>query len=89
MSDGEIYYTIQNGVRLTGMPAFGAAVDNDSDTWKLVCFIRQFPHLTPEQMDQVRAMEPKTPADLEEEKQEQEFLNGGTAQAPTPSHHHH
>jgi mono/diheme cytochrome c family protein len=35
--DGELYYTIQNGVRLTGMPAFGEDQGTaDADTWKLV-----------------------------------------------------
>ena len=41
LSDGEIYYIIHNGVRFTGMPAFGeASDDNDIDSWKLVIFIR-------------------------------------------------
>ena len=36
MSDGELYYTIKNGVRLSGMPAFGDPGDDDMDSWKLV-----------------------------------------------------
>jgi len=36
LTDGEIYYTIHNGIRLTGMPAWGADV-KDGDSWKL-CF---------------------------------------------------
>jgi len=39
MSDGELYYTIKNGVRLSGMPAFGDPGDDDVDSWKLVAFI--------------------------------------------------
>src|ERR1700676_1784316 len=48
MSDGELYYTIENGVRLSGMPAFGEehVAGGDADTWKLVLFIRHLPHLT-------------------------------------------
>ena len=30
-SDGELYYTIKNGVRLSGMPAFGEPGDDDID----------------------------------------------------------
>lgn len=86
-SDGELYYTIKNGVRLSGMPAFGDPGDNDTDSWKLVCFIRRMPKLTPEEIDEMKELNPKTPEDLEEEKQEREFLNGGTA--PTPEEHHH
>jgi mono/diheme cytochrome c family protein len=33
LSDGEIYYTIHNGIRLTGMPAWGTEVKDD-DSWK-------------------------------------------------------
>ena len=42
ISDGELYYVIQNEVRLTGMPAWGSAGDGDGnqDSWKLVLFIR-------------------------------------------------
>ena len=46
MADGELYYTIKNGVRLSGMPAFGDPGDDDVDGWKLVTFIRHLPHLT-------------------------------------------
>jgi hypothetical protein len=45
MSDGELYYT--NGVRLSGMPAFGDPSDDDVDSWKLVVFIRHPPQIIP------------------------------------------
>jgi len=42
LTDGEIHYIIQNGVRLTGMPAWGSPHDEaDNDGWKLVLFIRE------------------------------------------------
>ena len=41
LTDGELFYIIQNGVRLTGMPAWGSS-HTAEDTWKLVLFIRQF-----------------------------------------------
>ncbi len=42
LRDGEIHYIIQNGVRLSGMPALGNPHDghDDNDAWKLVLFIR-------------------------------------------------
>lgn len=41
LTDGEIHYIIENGVQLTGMPAWGSAHRESSDTgWKLVAFIR-------------------------------------------------
>lgn len=87
-SDGELYYTIKNGVRLSGMPAFGAPGDKDADSWKLVCFVRHLPQLTPEEVDEMKKLNPKTPEDLEEERQEAEFLNGGPA-IPEGEHEHH
>src|SRR5215475_11229906 len=55
LTDGQIYYIIENGVRYTGMPAFGEIADNDQDedTWKLVVFIRHIPNLTADQIDQI------------------------------------
>jgi len=45
LTDGEIYYVIHNGIRLTGMPAWGGP-GKDEDSWKLVLFIRHLPQLT-------------------------------------------
>jgi mono/diheme cytochrome c family protein len=87
-SDGKLYYTIKNGVRLSGMPAFGDPGDRDTDTWKLVCFVRRLPRLSFEEEQQMKKMNPKTPEDLEEERQEEQFLNGGAAPAPEGHHHH-
>jgi mono/diheme cytochrome c family protein len=57
-SDGEIYYTIQNGVRLSGMPAFGE-VHTVEETWRLVSFIRHLPQITPEELTEMKALNPK------------------------------
>lgn len=41
LTDGQIHYIIQNGVRLTGMPAWGNSHEEQSEiSWKLVLFIR-------------------------------------------------
>jgi predicted CXXCH cytochrome family protein len=51
LTDGEIHYIIQNGVRLTGMPALGNphAGEDDNKAWKLVLFIRSISRTTPEE----------------------------------------
>jgi cytochrome c len=46
MSDGELFYVIQNGVRWTGMPSWKREHSPD-ETWRLVSFIRAVPTLTP------------------------------------------
>jgi mono/diheme cytochrome c family protein len=39
LTDGEMFYIIKNGVRLTGMPGWDL---RDEEVWKLVLLIRQF-----------------------------------------------
>ena len=76
MTDGELYYTIVNGIRLSGMPAWGEGGDNDEASWKLVHFIRHLPQLTPEEEKHMESMNPKSAEEKQEEQQEQDFLNG-------------
>jgi predicted CXXCH cytochrome family protein len=58
LSDGEIHYIIKNGVRLTGMPAWGNPhqQQDDTDAWKLVLFVRSIAGLTPEEQSQQLAV---------------------------------
>ena len=73
LSDGELFAIIRNGVRLTGMPAWGdASSHDDAENWKLVHFIRHLPKLTPEEITQMERLNPKSP----DERQEDEFLHG-------------
>ena len=76
LTDGEIYYIIENGIRFTGMPAWGSGGPNDHETWHLVLFIRHLPHLTEEDLDDMKNHNPRSPADIKEEQLEQDFLNG-------------
>jgi hypothetical protein len=49
LSDGELFWIIENGVRLTGTPAWGVPCSGD-DSWKLVHFIRHLPALSRQEM---------------------------------------
>ena len=60
-SDGELYYTIDNGVRLSAMPAF-SEVHTVAQTWRLVLFIRHLPQITPEELNEMKALNPKSVA---------------------------
>jgi mono/diheme cytochrome c family protein len=60
-SDGELYYTIENGVRLSGMPAFSEA-HTPAQTWRLVLFIRHLPQITTEELNEMKALNPKPQA---------------------------
>src|SRR5262245_54567043 len=76
LSDGELYWIIENGIRLSGMPAFGTGRGDDLDSWKLVHFIRRLSELTPEQLKEMERLNPKSPEELEEERADQKFLAG-------------
>ena len=89
LSDGEIYYIIENGVRFTGMPAWGSGGTNDHDTWHLVLFVRHLPKLTDEDLQDMKGMNPRSPAEMKEEQRENEFLNEpSAADGQTKSHSH-
>jgi mono/diheme cytochrome c family protein len=90
-SDGELYYTIENGVRLSGMPPFGEAhgPDTDADSWKLVLFIRHMPKLTAAELAQMEQLNPKTEEQRQEEKDEEEFLHGADRHEQSNKSHHH
>jgi hypothetical protein len=89
-SDGELYYTIENGIRLSGMPAFGeeGTGDGDPDTWKLVLFIRHLPNLNAAELKHMEQLNPKTDEERREEKEEEEFLRGNRPQAQSSKSHH-
>lgn len=68
LTDGEIFSIINNGVRLTGMPAFGDDPDHgEDDTWKLVLFIRHIPKLTPAEIAEMEKLNPRSPAEHDHE----------------------
>ena len=78
LSDGELFFIIENGIRFTAMPAWGApGADDDEPSWGLVHFIRRLPRLTPDELARMRALNPKTA----EEWQADQFLAGGDAPA--------
>ncbi len=91
MTDGELFYVIENGVRLSGMPAWSTGTaEGQESSWKLVRFIRHLPRLSPEEISAMEKLNPKTPDELEEEQQEEQFLKGKPSNpSPSPTQHQH
>lgn len=52
-TDGELFWITKHGIRMTGMPAFGAT-HNDADIWKIVAFMRHLDELTEDQRSHFR-----------------------------------
>ena len=78
LSDGELFWIIENGVRLTGMPGFGDDdATNESESWELVRFIRSLPRITPEELAEMARLNPTlSRAAIEREKENDAFLAG-------------
>ena len=90
LTDGELFWIIENGVRFTGMPAFsnGGEHGGTLDSWKLVHFIRHLPHLTAAERVEMEHYNPKGPDERAEEQEENHFLNGATPQRKPESQVH-
>jgi mono/diheme cytochrome c family protein len=58
LSDGELFYIIQNGVMFSGMPGWGGEHTLE-ETWHLVDFIRHLPQLTPDELKQMQQAAPR------------------------------
>ena len=90
LADGELLFIIENGIRLTGMPAWGdGSAKSEAESWKLVHFIRHLPQVSEEEERDMQKMNPRTPAELQEEKEEEEFLKGNDSNAKKKTHSQH
>lgn len=86
LSDGELLSIIENGIRLTGMPAWGDGTpESERASWGLVHFIRRLPALTPEDIERMETFNPKTPAEFREEEETRRFLAGEEPQRKAPA----
>jgi mono/diheme cytochrome c family protein len=83
LSDGELFWIIENGIRFTGMPAWGEGTkESETASWHLVHFIRRLPRLTSEEIEEMETLNPKSPAEIRQQIAEEEFLKGGGDQPP-------
>jgi len=63
MSDGELFYVIEQGIPFTGMPAWGTGTAmGEHSSWDLVSFIRHLPELSQEEIEEMEAMNPRSPS---------------------------
>jgi len=86
LSDGELFYIIENGVRLTGMPAWSTGTsEGETASWHLVHFIRRLPHLTEDEIARMEQLNPQSPEEIRQKIEEEKFLRGDDV-APAPQH---
>ncbi len=88
LSDGEIFYFIENGIRLTGMPAWTTGTpEGERASWQLVNFIRRLSKLTPDDLAEMEKFNPVSRQQIDEERRVEEFLNGGEPPPAAPDPH--
>jgi mono/diheme cytochrome c family protein len=87
LSDGELFYIIENGVKLTGMPAWGGEGHDGESSWKLVTFIRHLPKLSDAELEHMKQLNPKGPDEWKEAEDAKQFLEGEKPPA-RPAHKH-
>lgn len=92
LSDGQLFYIIEQGIRFTGMPGWATGTrEGEEASWHLVHFIRHLPDLSEPELEEMEALNPKPPAEIRQQIEEERFLQGddGTPEAPAaPSHAH-
>ena len=78
MSDGELFYVIEHGIRFTGMPAWSTGTtEGEESTWRLVHFLRHLPKLSEAELEAMKERNPRSPQEIRLEIEEERFLNQG------------
>ena len=93
LTDGELFYIIENGVRLTGMPAWSTGTPaGEEASWHLVHFIRRLPKLTEDEIETMKSLNPRSPEEIRQELEAERFLRGDDPapdqSSPAPAHVH-
>jgi hypothetical protein len=73
------------------MPAWGDGTpETATGSWHLVHFIRALPRLTPEDLEEMEVLNPRSAQEVRDELEMQRFLEGGgdPPRKPQPTHKH-
>ena len=77
MSDGELFYVIEQGIPLTGMPAWGTGTpEGERSSWELVHFMRRLPDLTSADIEEMERLNPRSSAEEQRKQEIDDFLAG-------------
>lgn len=95
LTDGELFYIIENGIRFTGMPGWGTGeARGESASWHLVHFIRHLPEISEPELAEMAGLNPAPPEEIRQRLEAERFLRGDDqrvqrpAPAPATPHKH-
>lgn len=89
LSDGELFWIIENGIRFTGMPGWGNGTrEGEEASWHLVHFIRHLPELSEAELAEMEELNPKPPAEIRQQIEQEEFLKGADPKPTEPAKPH-
>ena len=91
LTDGELFSIIENGIRLTGMPAWSTGTpEGERASWALVHFVRRLPSLTEDEIQEMESLNPKGAEEWRADEEARRFLAGEevepSGQAPPHKH---
>lgn len=85
LTDGELFSIIEHGIRLTGMPGWSNGTpEGEGDSWALVHFIRRLPTLSADEIERMKAMNPKSSEEWRQDEEARRFLSGQDITSPPP-----
>jgi len=64
LSDGQFYFIVSNGIRMTAMPGFAIRHSPD-ELWKIILWVRHFPNLTAQERSAIQARIKKEGGEIE------------------------
>ena len=86
LTDGELFYVIEHGIRFTGMPGWGTGTPaGEEASWHLVHFIRHLPQIRNSEIEEMEGMNPRSPVEVRQEIEAERFLQGDDAAPPPPA----
>lgn len=89
LTDGELFYAIEQGIPWTAMPAWGDGTpEGQHESWKLVRLIRHLPVLTADELQIIDSFMPRSPAQEQRDREIDDFLSG-KGPPPSPNPHQH
>ncbi|MBI4888671.1 MAG: cytochrome c [Acidobacteria bacterium] len=89
LTDGELFWVIENGIRFTGMPGWSTGTaEGEEASWHLVHFIRHLPDISEAEIAEMEALNPRSPEETRQEIAAEQFLRGDDPPPAAPGHAH-